>query len=107
MIEPPKNFNFTAEQIYMLLGFASAFLSSGVRLMRDKENFSSVYAIVRSKIDAFTCALLSYGVFLILHQYWLVDSSVLVFIGTFVGSLGSNTIISFVSTLLKKYIEKK
>lgn len=96
--------NLNNEQIYMICGFISALLASGVRLMRDKSNFSSIYAVVRSVIDALTCALLSYGVFLILQSYWSVNTSVIIFIGTFVGSLGTSTIIGFASSLLKKYI---
>lgn len=109
MIEPPKNINVTTEQIYMYLGFISAFLSSGVRLMRNKENFSSLYMIIRSIIDALTCAFLSYGVFEILNAKWDIPISALIFIGAFVGSLGSSTIINLISMLLKNYmgIEKK
>lgn len=107
MIEPPKNINFSTEQIYMCLGFISAFLSSGVRLMRNKENFTSLYAITRSIVDALTCAFLSYGVFEILNTEWNVPISMLIFIGTFVGSLGSTTIINLFSMFLKNYIGKK
>lgn len=107
MIEPPKNINVSTEQIYMYLGFISAFLSSGVRLMRNKENFTSLYAVTRSIVDALTCAFLSYGVFEILNAEWNVPISTLIFIGTFVGSLGSTTIINLFSMFLKNYIGRK
>ena len=99
-------FNYNSEQFYMICGFVSAMLSSGVRLMRDKSNFSSMYAVTKSVVDAFTCALLSYGVFLLLKSYLNVETSSIIFIGTFVGSLGSSTIIGFASNFLKNYIEK-
>nr|DAP11026.1 MAG TPA: holin [Caudoviricetes sp.] len=102
MIEPPKN--ITSEQLFLFFGFISAILSSLVRLMKNKANFTSFYCVTRSVVDALTCALLSYGIFLILHQYWDISTSSIIFIGTFVGSLGSTTIITLASTALKKWV---
>lgn len=102
MIEPPKN--ITSEQLFLFCGFISAVLSSLVRLMKNKANFTSFYGVIRSVVDALTCALLSYGIFLILHQYWEISTSSIIFIGTFVGSLGSTTIITLASSFLKKWV---
>lgn len=94
--------NISPETTYFVLGIGATVLASLTRTIRRKGFFSRI-GFFRWIVDAVTCTLISSGISLSVHEYFQCSFVYTIAIGTFVGSLGSQLIIS----LLTQFIRKK
>lgn len=93
-----------AELYYLLGGAVASVIASLAKTVKNTKTFTRL-GICKMFAEALSCAILTVGLSLSIHEYYGASLSYAVGIGAFVGSLGNTVIIETVSSLIATYFK--
>lgn len=92
-----------SELYYLLTGVGASIMASIVKTISKTKVFTKM-GFLKMVADAISCAILTLGISMSIHEYYGASLVYAVGIGAFVGSLGNTMIIEIASTLINHFL---
>lgn len=92
-----------SELYYLLTGVGASIMASIVKTISKTKVFTKM-GFLKMVADAISCAILTLGISMSIHEYYGASLVYAVGIGAFVGSLGNAVIIEFASSLINSFL---
>ena len=91
------------EIYYLLCGVGASVMASIVKTIKATKTFTKI-GILKMVADAISCAILTLGISMSIHEYYGASLVYAVGIGAFVGSLGNTVIIELASSVIRTFL---
>ena len=101
MMKTPENL----ELFYLICGVGAGAMSSFAKSLKNTKVFTKT-GIIKMVADSISCAILTLGISLSMHEYFEISLIYSIGIGAFIGNVGNTVVVELFSSIFSTFAER-